>query len=240
MSMTDALLNPSEYEEIDYEILPLQPHSSEQRETAPIRNAQGQPQSRINTYILFVFYLCVGMITYWGYAEYFDAKDRTHVIVDGLYFWIVTMCTVGYGDISPKSMGMEYSEKLGYVLDIEEPNLTLRTKAIFVTVAVLVCIVIGSFVLHFVEEQSWVDSMYASIMSITTVGYGDRAFRTFTGRLFAAFWLLISTTTVILAMQFFDEGFIRFVILIHLLALNHSNHILWVIFGLDIKESSEC
>lgn len=46
------------------------------------------------------------------------------------------------------------------------------------------------------EHLDWTDSIYLSVMSVTTVGYGDRAFKTLRGRVFASFWLLVSTLAV--------------------------------------------
>lgn len=34
-------------------------------------------------------------------------------------------------------------------------------------------IVIGTFVFHWLEGWSWIDSFYFSVISLTTVGYGD-------------------------------------------------------------------
>ena len=50
--------------------------------------------------------------------------------------------------------------------------------------------------LYFLENLDWVDSVYLFVMSVTTVGYGDKAFKTLPGRLFAAIWLLFSTLAV--------------------------------------------
>ena len=41
---------------------------------------------------------------------------------------------------------------------------------------VVVCIGVGVTVMHFVESLGWLDSLYLSVMSVTTVGYRDRAF----------------------------------------------------------------
>ncbi|PPD79754.1 hypothetical protein GOBAR_DD23328 [Gossypium barbadense] len=43
-------------------------------------------------------------------------------------------------------------------------------------------------------------------MSVTTVGYGDRAFKTMPGRLFAAIWLLVSTVAVARAFLYLAEA----------------------------------
>jgi potassium channel subfamily K len=60
--------------------------------------------------------------------------------------------------------------------------------------------------MHFVERLGWVDSFYLSVMSVTTVGYGDHAFKTMHGRIFAAIWLLVSTLAVARAFLYLAEA----------------------------------
>ncbi|CAN4080149.1 unnamed protein product [Withania somnifera] len=43
-------------------------------------------------------------------------------------------------------------------------------------------------------------------MSVTTVGYGDRAFQSLTGRIFASIWLLVSTLAVARAFLYLAEA----------------------------------
>ncbi|CAN1283207.1 Two pore potassium channel c [Linum perenne] len=70
------------------------------------------------------------------------------------------------------------------------------------------CIVtiIGVAVMHFIEKLGWVDSLYLSVMSVTTVGYGDRAFGSTSGRIFASMWLLVSTLAVARAFLYLAEA----------------------------------
>ncbi|PWA84989.1 ca2+ activated outward rectifying K+ channel 5 [Artemisia annua] len=71
---------------------------------------------------------------------------------------------------------------------------------------VMLSIGIGVFVLYYVEGLGWVDSFYLSVLSVTTVGYGDKAFETLEGRLFASFWLLFSTLMVARAFLYLAEA----------------------------------
>ncbi|GAQ82285.1 Tandem pore domain K+ channel [Klebsormidium nitens] len=54
----------------------------------------------------------------------------------------------------------------------------------------------GMIVLMKVEGMDWVDALYCACVSVSSIGYGDRSFRTPFGRLFATFWLLLSVLTV--------------------------------------------
>lgn len=200
--------------------------------------------------LLLILYLSLGVVIYWYNQEHFVASE-THVVVDALYFCIVTMCTIGYGDITPNSVvtklfsilfvlvGFGFidillSGMVSYVLDLQENHLLrslkhgydqdhnhhhpsyiidvkkgrmrIRMKVALALGVVILCIGIGVAVMHFVEKLDWVDSFYLSVMSVTTVGYGDRAFRSMGGRLFASVWLLVSTLAVARAFLYLAEA----------------------------------
>lgn len=200
---------------------------------------------------LLVIYLCVGVAIYTFNTDHFSGIE-THPIIDALYFCIVTMCTIGYGDIAPLTpvtkvfacffvlVGFGFIDILlsglvnyvldlqenmiltglqmgaprtregfsarNYIVDVAKGRMRIRLKVGLALCVVVMCIGIGSLVLYFVEGLDWVDSIYLSVMSVTTVGYGDRAFKTLPGRLFAAIWLLFSTLMVARAFLYLAEA----------------------------------
>uniref|UniRef100_A0A5B7AAP1 Putative Ca2+ activated outward rectifying K+ channel 6 isoform 1 n=2 Tax=Davidia involucrata TaxID=16924 RepID=A0A5B7AAP1_DAVIN len=198
-------------------------------------------------FVLLIIYLTLGVIIYSFNRHNFQANE-THPIVDALYFCIVTMCTIGYGDITPSStatklfsimfvlVGFGFIDILlagmvGYVLDLQEKYLLrtikggqdrdkagsilvdvkkgrmrIRMKVALALGVVVLCIGIGMAVMHFVERLGWLDSFYLSVMSVTTVGYGDRAFKSMPGRIFASMWLLVSTLAVARAFLYLAEA----------------------------------
>lgn len=189
------------------------------------------------------------MTIYWFNRDKFSAIG-THPVVDALYFCIVTMCTIGYGDITPKATltklfsimfvlvgfgfvdilltGMvsyvldlqeshmlraaegDHGEKKdsagSYIIDVKKGRMRIRMKVALALVVVVICIGIGVGVMHFVEELDWLDSFYLSVMSVTTVGYGDRTFKSLPGRIFASMWLLVSTLAVARAFLYLAEA----------------------------------
>ncbi|KAF9621092.1 hypothetical protein IFM89_016526 [Coptis chinensis] len=197
--------------------------------------------------VLLVIYLSLGVLIYSLNRHHFKAIE-THPVVDALYFCIVTMCTIGYGDITPKStlaklfsimfvlVGFGFidillSGMVSYVLDLQENlllsaakgpgehdvarkyffdlkkgRMRIRMKVGLALGVVVICIGIGTGVMHFVEKLGWLDSFYLSVMSVTTVGYGDRAFNSLGGRLFASVWLLVSTLAVARAFLYLAEA----------------------------------
>ncbi|KAL2935297.1 Two-pore potassium channel 5 [Bienertia sinuspersici] len=221
--------------------------------------------------ILLVIYLLMGVLVYGLNTEQYSKGVETHPIVDALYFCIVTMCTIGYGDITPLTpftkifacifvlIGFGFIDTLlsgvvNYILDVQEQNILsdilhqktnhqvavssspsnqnknhnhnhrllhfltlrlvdvekgrmrIRLKVCLALSVLVFCIGIGALFLYFAEDMSWVDSVYLSALSVTTVGYGDRAFNTLTGRLFASVWLLVSTLAVARAFLYLVEA----------------------------------
>ncbi|KAL6546421.1 cAMP-dependent protein kinase catalytic subunit tpk3 [Orobanche minor] len=196
--------------------------------------------------VLLIVYLSLGVVIYSLNKDNFRAS-QTHPVVDALYFCIVTMCTIGYGDITPDSTATKLfsitfvlvgfgfidillSGMVSYMLDLQESYLLktikargardpgsllfdvkkgrmrIRMKVALALGVVVICIGIGAGVMHFVESLDWLDSFYLSVMSVTTVGYGDRAFTSLPGRVFASIWLLVSTLAVARAFLYLAEA----------------------------------
>lgn len=226
------------------------------REFQPTKPQIPKPQSESNSIIrqaifLLSLYLLLGVVIYSFNTDHFSGTE-THPAVDALYFCIVTMCTIGYGDIAPltpvtkvfacvfvlvgfgfidillsglvnyvldlqESMiltGIEMSKNRNregfsaadYIIDVKKGRMRIRLKVGLALGVVVLCIGIGTLVLYFLEDLDWIDSVYLAVMSVTTVGYGDRAFKTLPGRLFAAIWLLVSTLAVARAFLYLAEA----------------------------------
>jgi voltage-gated potassium channel Kch len=52
-------------------------------------------------------------------------------------------------------------------------------------------ILVGSTVYHYLENWSWLDAIYFSVVTLTTVGFGDFAPKTDGGKIFTIFYIII-------------------------------------------------
>lgn len=50
---------------------------------------------------------------------------------------------------------------------------------------------LGTMVYRYLEGWSWIDALYFSVITLTTVGYGDFSPTTDAGKLFTIFYILI-------------------------------------------------
>jgi voltage-gated potassium channel Kch len=66
----------------------------------------------------------------------------------------------------------------------------MKTSYVRLIVASIIVLAIGSVVYHFLEGWNWIDSIYFSVITLTTVGYGDFSPTTDSGKLFTIFYVL--------------------------------------------------
>jgi voltage-gated potassium channel len=66
----------------------------------------------------------------------------------------------------------------------------LRGSLTFIIALFIVCVVVGVVFYHYVEGFTAIDAIYFTIMTLTTVGYGDITPHTDIGKLFTAVYAL--------------------------------------------------
>jgi len=203
-----------------------------------------------NLWILFVMYVCGAV----GILKSLD-EPTMDATIDAIYFIAITVTTVGYGDVTPKTdrgklfvmlfiitgvamAGVLMSKLTDWILDAQESAMrqlaerqkakididmakikanvgatvkqddvqsakaraleekksasegkSRRTRA-FVVIAVVVAL--GAVAMHQIEDISFLDGCYWSIVTSTTVGYGDVTPKSFEGKLFASVYALIT------------------------------------------------
>ncbi|GAA5220136.1 potassium channel family protein [Membranihabitans marinus] len=56
---------------------------------------------------------------------------------------------------------------------------------------------LGGIAYHYIEGWSWIDSIYFSIITLTTIGYGDYSPQTDMGKIFTIFYILIGVGVIL-------------------------------------------
>ncbi|MBN1363444.1 MAG: potassium channel protein [Syntrophaceae bacterium] len=89
----------------------------------------------------------------------------------------------------------------------------ITTRIKIALVILLIIIIIGTIGFHFIEGWIFVDSFYACIATITTVGYGDFVPVTSAGKFFTVFIIIFGVGTafytLVLLVETFVEGRLR-------------------------------
>ncbi|MGA2781051.1 MAG: potassium channel protein [Smithella sp.] len=84
------------------------------------------------------------------------------------------------------------------------------TSKLKITLVVLFIIfIIGTFGFHIIEGWSFVDSFYTTIITLTTVGYGDFTPRTAEGKIFAVFIIIFGVGMMFYSLVLMAETFIE-------------------------------
>lgn len=75
-----------------------------------------------------------------------------------------------------------------------------RTRVKFGIVAVFIAITVGTLVFRAIEGWTILDSLYVTVQTVTTVGFGDLAPTTRSGRAFATIFMLVGVGIVLYAL----------------------------------------
>jgi voltage-gated potassium channel len=80
----------------------------------------------------------------------------------------------------------------------------------FGLLAIAVILALGTVGFHLIEGWSWTDSLYTATQTVTTVGYGDLAPQTSSGRLFAIAFMIAGVGTVLYALTSIVQTVVQF------------------------------
>eukprot|EP00937_MAST-01D_sp_MAST-1D-sp2_P000116 g116.t1 len=160
---------------------------------------------------IVIGYLLLGATAFWLFE-----RGNGWEWWDGAYFATVTLTTVGYGDLAPtsaasklfcvfyiltglslvaSSVGM-MSASVEEKVESEEAKLKSGSQKRFLTIVTAIATLLalaltGTLFLHFNEGHGWVDSVYWSFVTLSSVGYGDITTNKESTRIFLIFYILL-------------------------------------------------
>ena len=87
------------------------------------------------------------------------------------------------------------------------PN--LRRRLVYAHTAIILMIGIGTIGFHYFENLTWLEAIYFTTSTVTTVGYGDIVPVTPAGRRFTTGFILVGVGTVLYALSILAQAFIQ-------------------------------
>eukprot|EP00667_Euglena_gracilis_P012445 EG_transcript_12787 len=147
-------------------------------------------------------------------AIFFFSLNEDWTVVDAAYFAVVTLSTVGYGDLHPDTdaeklfalllafgavsfLAAALGTVLGdFVTKAVDPDRKRSTPLRIVGALVgRLCLIVlaGAVPYSYLEDQRWADAVYWAGVTVTTVGYGDACPKTYWGRAFAVGYIFLGT-----------------------------------------------
>lgn len=84
-----------------------------------------------------------------------------------------------------------------------------RTQLIVAVSGLQILLIGGTVLFHILEDWTWIQSFYFTVVTLTTVGYGDLAPSNDTTRLFVSFFILIGVTYTVGALGIISAGYLN-------------------------------
>jgi len=78
-------------------------------------------------------------------------------------------------------------------------------RELLITIIVLVSV--STVVFHFTEDWNWLDSLYFSVSTITTTGYGDLYPKSEIGKIYNLFFLVISLILILMFINTMNQHY---------------------------------
>lgn len=181
------------------------------------------PVSRLKKLFLTLYFLNILLTCAYGYLV------RRWEWYDSLYFSIVTVHTVGYGDVVMRSerpfecalailyigfgvasLGALVGQFLTDWLAQQENRLAtvrkrVRDLCMLAVLEFLLPLIVGALGYHWIEQETVERSFYWAVVTAATVGYGDVVPKTMQGKLFTVVFIPMSSALFLSAIESIAE-----------------------------------
>jgi hypothetical protein len=91
----------------------------------------------------------------------------------------------------------------------DDKRLEIRYQVISAVGALILMLALGTVIFHYLEDWSWASSFYFTVVSLTTVGYGDLAPTTDATRVFTALFILAGVAVVVSAVAVIGNNYLE-------------------------------
>jgi potassium channel subfamily K len=155
--------------------------------------------------------------------------------LDAMYYSVVTVCTVGYGDFAPSTVegrifAMFYilvglgviftvlNDAAKFVLetvqgaalerlddDPDDNEAPHGAKIAISLFAIVICVLLGTWFFTWSESWTFSEAVWWCLVTSTTVGYGDMSLENESSKIFSIFYILMSVMTVATAIGNFQS-----------------------------------
>lgn len=85
----------------------------------------------------------------------------------------------------------------------------LKRRLVYANLAIFIMLAFGTLGIHYIEGFTWLESIYFTAATVTTVGYGDYVPVTRNGRIFTMFFILLGVGTFLYALSILAQALIH-------------------------------
>lgn len=154
-------------------------------------------------------YIMAQIVTTVGYGDFIPSSDCGRIVTSiyALAGVVIVASLVGEAAdailenqqriVMDSIANIEFGEEGGIPGMSAQQEHTLEMKAFYQAFGMWMCFIVAGtafFTLYPGEELRLVEAVYLSIITLTTVGFGDITPKTSTGRLFASIWMLLGVS----------------------------------------------